>query len=275
MKYIDFYKFLFEAPIGNYTILKDPGEEDSFSPTDKALISNSENIQKIHQFFKNTPYIFDLYFYNNNTEKIQNFLGNLKYGETSFEELEQKYNISIPKPPNPETITVIFVSNYGNKLAKLTPWIIAHRISHVCVDNSDLNQTAISKLSVYIRNAMIKTFKNFYDHDNHHAYFNELFDYNAHTIFSQLYPYIFTFKSAREKNLANIGEMYPELFAQYIKNGTVEFIFPDSFKFFSYTFTKKKEHLREIENARLQIIKQINSTMEMVIKDMQGKIYMI
>lgn len=274
MKYINFYKYLSEAPIQNYTILQDPDEDDSFLPADKRLISNKENIQKIHRFFKNTPYIFDLYFYNNHTEKIEKFIEFMEYGETTFEELKNKYDISIPKPINSDTITVIFVSNYGTNLIRLTPWIIAHRIGHVAERKSDRINSLYHNTNSILKRKLIDLFSSCY-YTDHNQHFPEVFDYNAHKLLEELYPYLFTFKTAREKNLTSIGELYHELFAQYINKRTVEVNIPENFKFLNRDYQIIKSKKTEKENVKNKIIDFLNSTFIEILNSMKGNVYII
>jgi hypothetical protein len=272
-------EILQEAPIGTYSYSSET-DADSFSTTDKHLVSTDHNIKKIKNFFSKTPYVFNLYFINKKTSnpEIKKFLNDFNYG-IADQDLLQKLNINVK--PSKNAITVVFLSNYGTNLVPLTPWIIAHRISHAIFGN-DYNTTEKKahneKIEEYVLlntnkiNNNLSSCIGFWYKTQPDGY--EWLISNSAPI-EELYKEFFTFKSARTENLTSSGEIYHELFAQYIKSGTISFHFPESFVFKNKTFVAMESMKNNLKKEEIKTIETFNNLYSEILKFSLGKTFII
>jgi hypothetical protein len=267
-----------EAPIGDYEF-RNVGPADSFSKKDIDLISNPINIKKIRDFFDKVDTKFNFYFINSKTPEISDFIERFSYGRTSKDELKSKYNINIPEPKSDE-ITVVFVSNYGTNLVALTPWIIAHRISHVLTIEPHISKI-YSKIFRLIETTLSSIFYWNYSYVNAESTDDDdtmvwLFHSYKDEIVNQLYSKLFTFKTAREKNLQQTNEYIHELFAQFIKSGTVEIKIPSEFNFVGKPFRARDDFSSEdIRNEEISLIRNVDALLNSMLLQAQGDIYII
>ncbi len=147
--------FLSEAPLDNYDD-RDVGERkdskgryvtnkkgervSSFSRTDKKLIQNPKNKEKLVKIFKAFKHKFNFVF--------ADFQGSKNYhekGELSKYELNRPENKKIvqylqqmgyisndlqPTAKSKDSITIVYTTNIGDSKIGMTPWILLHRMGH-------------------------------------------------------------------------------------------------------------------------------------------------
>jgi hypothetical protein len=221
-----------------------------------------------------------LYFLNKKTtnQSIKNFINNFDYGLANQKTLD---TLNINVAPEKNEITVVFLSNYGTNLVPLTPWIIAHRMSHAIFGN-DYNTTERKvyneKVDEYVLinknniNNNLSSCIGFWYKTQPEGYEWRV---NHVDLIEELYKEFFTFKSARTENLTSHGEIYHELFAQYIKNGSISFHFPERFIYKKTTFVameSMKNHLKKEEEKTIEIF---NNMYSQILKFSLGKIFVI
>lgn len=264
-------ELLKEMPVDRYAFIDQTPNDASFSPVDKKLTSDPIHIKKIKDFFGNTEQKFNLYFVNTNNPNIRKLIDPkiLGYGEVKPEQLSSEYGINIPQI-DPSAITIIFVSNYGENSVPLTPWIIAHRISHVIFRSQDvITNTIFFDIAENMKNI-------FYWYYESIEKRNYLFVSTSDIKFLQsVSPYIFSFKSAKTSNLTQPGEIIHELFAQYIRNGKITILAPDSIKFQNTEFHKIPYHKAEIDKEIEKLVDRTNDIYTKSIKNLAGKVYII
>lgn len=205
--------FLQEAPIGDFQKVGDWQPDAKPRKYDKASIGilNSEvGVKKIHHAFRNTQFLFDLYFFR--TSQSTKFT---EVGKVNVEWV--KNNLKYDLKTNDDAITVIFTNNTAAEKVPLTSWTIAHRIGHT----SRRGDKGVEYEWEYLIKELKSYCNNFMEHhygivpkvqyglgDNKHPY-----GYIAHILG--------TMKSARDNNISRPNEFLYELFAQYIINGKI------------------------------------------------------
>lgn len=258
-----------EMPVDKYAFIDQSPNDASFSPTDKKLTSDPIHIKKIKDFFGKTEQTFNLYFVNTNNQNVRKMIDDVGYGEIKPEQLSSEYGINIPQI-DPSAITVVFVSNYGTNAVPLTPWIIAHRISHTIFRSQD---AIIQSIFFDIAENMKSVFYWYYESIEKRNY---LFVSTSDVKFLQyVSPYIFSFKSAKTSNLTQPGEIMHELFAQYIRNGKITILAPNSIKFQNTEFHKMPYHKADIDEEIEKLVDRTNNIYTKSLKSLAGKVYII
>lgn len=138
-----------EAPVDDFQFLGPKDEENTFTRSDLKRLSDPNFEVKVRSFFRNSPWNFNLYFVNghrpghvqtltrgrniNYIDSIDVDVGSDDYTQNVAGLISpQKAESIIRKlPPNHETsINMIYLNNDGDQKVGLTPWIVAHRLSH-------------------------------------------------------------------------------------------------------------------------------------------------
>jgi hypothetical protein len=272
-------KILSEAPIDTFQTIGDFSKGSSFTnKVDRALVTNPTSVQKVKDFFQNTEVDFDFYFVNSKEARKYTELGEVK---ESF--IYDKLNI---KPEqlkdgriNRDAITVFFTNNKGGERLPLTAWIIAHRLGHVLRRqhnwDKELAPWVEGKLARILETyGIAQVHRNYYD-DGNYRRFRE---YQLAT--RHLCETIGTFKSARDKNLREEFEFLYELFAQFLKNGSVKFNpLPDVLLTGHGAFGRKEyRRLKDRENGEYHLTDLANTFpyyVESVLGENIGKIFVM
>jgi len=96
-----------------------------YTDLDFKILTNSKAQNRLIDKYKNTGVDFDFHFYKGpKSSRFENFLSGYKSSEWVEEKLGIKVDTSEDKIP------VVVTSNIGRPKYPLTPWIIAHRMSH-------------------------------------------------------------------------------------------------------------------------------------------------
>lgn len=210
---------IIEAPLGDFTKFGDFDSEKGKSFNDKRdrkMLANSRLEDIARKKFGKTPYILNLYFVNRQ--------GLRKFTETGSKDLNWvKENIGEdvaekikPHYQEEDNINVVFVSNVADDKHPMTPWIMAHRISHAIY--ADRNNPAVAQLD----EALVQFFVQFLENYGISLpYKKRMYQFSSkeQEFFKYVIQSIGTFRSAKKGNIRNPYELLHELFAQWVISG--------------------------------------------------------
>lgn len=219
MKIEDIVTVLNEAPIQDFKTIGDFDRNSSFrDPKDRAMITNPKAQEVYRKKFNNTDYDFNMYFVNSPAANRHTEIGQVDMNwvkENLGEEVANAINM------DNDAINIVFTNNKGAQRVNMTPWIMAHRISHVMTRPSSKNYITDS-FGMFLRFMGEDVFPIYGINNFPKSYMRFLSDPQAQKIL-QLFMYATgSFKSARDKKLRNGVEALHELFAQYIISGEVK-----------------------------------------------------
>ena len=234
-----------EMALAKYQTFGDFNKPGSFTGVDKKLVPHPKNIQKATTFFEQTPYDFRLFF--------ANISGLGKYRETgpvSPERIRQIFNKEQADEiinGSEYAITVIYVSNVGDRKVMMTPWIMAHRFGHAIQAGARQNRTW---------NAWTEVERHFFSQINQilaeyyglrratDSYSYRSINWNVSREYSALFNAIGTQRSSRERQINRPYEFMYEMFAQYLKTGTVTLNpLPDRIPYGKMVFGRPSQYL--------------------------------
>lgn len=201
-KFIDLInEALEEAPLGDFDVLGDRNaEHGSFSPSDQKAFNNPKWLKKVESHFSRVEQKINIYLYNapegkfaDGSTSAASYSGRL-YGTERAEFIKGALGVDYPRD-EAEAINFYMADNEGADKFSLTPWILAHRLSHALLESRDTN------VSDFIRTSreVIREVQ-----DN----------------LSYRYDAFFTFKSA--ENVTRSGELIVDLLTQYIVQGRIK-----------------------------------------------------
>ena len=136
---VDRHRSLTEAPIGDITHHGDmntPGTLDwryTDEPDNKTrrMVNSPAHQFAVRRVFQNAPIIIDIAYCNaksENTTPDNKELDAISGKWVSREELLASIGFDVKS--NPKALTFMISNNFGDKAVPLTPWMIAHRMSH-------------------------------------------------------------------------------------------------------------------------------------------------
>lgn len=205
---------LLEAPISDLTYSDQtrPGGKNTFDPKDWAQVSKPGLRSRMIKSWGKSKQNFTLHFVNITGEDEDELDWALLSGrpkqipsdekaffKTVSSMVQQKINIKT----TPNAINVLFLHHLENQ-DPMTPWIVAHRISHGLVQSDSSYLEKMEKLfNQSLKTITMGNVEDFY------------------VFLSKLLP----MRSAREHHLINQSrqEIYNELFAMYIIKGKISF----------------------------------------------------
>lgn len=201
-----------EMPLNKFSQIGNFEKPGPFNSVDKKLISHPTNQLKLVKFFENTPFNFRIF--------ACNMPGTGKYQETGI--VDDKTVFTIFKQyaeeildRNFDDITIVFVGNAGTDRVMMTPWIMAHRFGHAIRASAYVKSDAYDawvELDTYFFKYVNKILSEYYN--------NKSFQYNDQ-LQANLFNAIGTQRSSRTNQIKRPYEFLYELFAQYLKNGTI------------------------------------------------------
>lgn len=261
------YSEISEAPVGDLQVhhMDEPG---TFPDRDRRLLSNPAHVDKIRKRFDTVSFDFDLYFVNQpsvhyardlspeemdyetgiarnpaHTSKFtqQWFDDNKVGGEHTTEFIKQRFGISIT--PNPNNITVVYVSNANEENnVSMTPWIVAHRFGHALTDNKLELRPALRRLLYELPDM-----------------YSSIIQGEALKITD-----VMTNRSARLGTL-NPGEAIEELIAQYIIHGQIKLALRPG--------TKVKSNPHDINDRLIHLGRKITVLIDKIMDECVGHIF--
>lgn len=210
---------LSESPIDTFQTIGDFEKGKSFSDKrDREIVKNPITAQKVKDFFKDTVADFDFYFVN--LQGRRKFTESRQVSE-EFVFTSYPYGLGI-KPAqlkngdiNSNNITIFFVGNTAAEKIPMTPWTIAHRLGHAISRTYGFEQYTKWLDSEF--NNLLKLYNINQKYTNYGTL--DRLEKEKANLFNQ----IGTMRSARQGKIKRYSEFYYELFAQYLKNGKIQF----------------------------------------------------
>lgn len=237
-----------EMALAKYQTFGDFDKPGSFTGVDKKLVPHPKNIQKATKFFEQTPYDFRLFF--------ANISGLGKYRETGpvrHRTLQQMFNKEQSDEiinGSEDTITVIYVNNVGDRKVMMTPWIMAHRFGHAIQAGSSQDSTwsAWSEVERHFFSQINQILVNDYGKQagaaTRRINTDDAFRLALSTEYNALFNAIGTQRSSRERQINRPYEFMYEMFAQYLKTGTVTLNpLPNSIPYGKMVFGRPSQYL--------------------------------
>ena len=225
-------EILIEAPLTDYQTMGDFDKPGPFRGVDKKLVPHPATKFKAIKFFENTPYDFRFFF--------SNISGTGKHSETgpmSPEQIKTIFGSNADQIINghENAITVVFVGNSGDAKKMMTPWIMAHRLGHAIQAGNRKNYAAVDPYHPWTLgeahffenvNSILEEFYN----KVQSASSRRNLRLKSSDIVSEMTPEynalfnaIGTQRSSRSGEIRRPYEFLYEIFAQYLKTGTVTF----------------------------------------------------
>jgi len=211
-------EFTNESPLADYVPMGDFDKPGPFRGADKKLVVHPTNQIKAQKFFEKTPYDFRLFFSNiSGTGRYS------EYGVMNTNNIKEIFKDQADTiiDGHEDAITVVFVGNKGDSKVPMTPWIMAHRFGHAV--------QATDRMSGW--SAWKEAEKMFFGSVNEllDEYYGKASDYgkvpkwNFTPEYNALFNAIGTQRSSRKGEIRRPYEFLYEIFAQYLKTGSVEF----------------------------------------------------
>lgn len=273
-------QFLSETPVDTYDTIGNFDKGASFrDKRDRELITHPTAIHKVKDFFKNTSTNFDFYFVNLPGRRKFAEKGKVK-SDFIFDEYPRGLGINhsdLKNGINSDNITVFFVGNSAAEKLPMTSWTIAHRFGHVLRREyafEQLDKWLDSQFDELLQLFNISSPKNGYG-DDFYKYQN-IFNKSKCKLFNQ----IGTMKSARDGKINRYFEFYYELFAQYLKNGNIQFnklsnSFVKSHGAYGRRELAYTQDTEAANNILLRIVNNFKYYAEDVLSDSIGNIYVM
>jgi|FreactcultureFD7_1027221.scaffolds.fasta_scaffold00621_19 pyrimidine deaminase RibD-like protein len=222
-----------EMPLKQFTTMGDFTKPGPFRGVDKRLVPHPKNELNTISFFENTPYDFRLFFSNiSGTGKFT------EYGEAGPNKIVEIFGAEQAKTiltGHEHTITVVFVGNSGTAKVMMTPWIMAHRFGHAIQASNRFKRKGHENLWYDAEQMLFNSINNILNEyygkpqrtQSQYGYripsqrsggFNYLMASEYNALFNQ----IGTQRSSRTNLIKRPYEFLYELFAQYLKTGSVK-----------------------------------------------------
>jgi GNAT superfamily N-acetyltransferase len=234
-----------EMALAKYQTFGDFNKPGPFTGVDKRLIPHPKNIQKATTFFEQTPYDFRLFF--------ANISGLGKYRETgpvrhwTLRQIFNKEQADEIINGSEDAITVIYVSNVGDRKVMMTPWIMAHRFGHAIQAGSSQDSTwnAWTEVEQHFFSQINQILAEYYGlRRATNLYSDRSTNWNVSREYSALFNAIGTQRSSRERQINRPYEFMYEMFAQYLKTGTVTLNpLPDRIPYGKMVFGRPSQYL--------------------------------
>jgi len=212
-----------EMPMASYDTLGDFEKGGPFRhATDRKLIAHPVNQLKTAKFLENTPYDFRLFF--------SNVTGTGKQAETGIVQQDKLAQMFQPEQVqqimqgHENAITIVFVGNSGTGRVMMTPWIMAHRFGHaIQASNRRMGsntQTAWREAEQMLFRSVNEILAEYYRKTSRNQYDTSV-NWGMNAEYNAIFNAIGTQRSSRTGQINRPYEFLYELFAQYIKTGTV------------------------------------------------------
>lgn len=214
---------LFEAPIGNIYTHGDFSQPGSLRADDLSLAS-SKRQEKIIRVLRKAPIAIDLHLVNL-AAPVANRDGHFdisfylkQYPERFGRYLtpEQMKDWWVPITPRQDALNLVMIENEGDNRIPMTPWIIAHRLSHAFEYAEPLLFQKIWKLFLSTLEQVV---------DSYGLWRMNIPGGSGSPHFALLVPIFGTTRAAREGLIkpGRAGEWYHDCFAQMCVTGDIRF----------------------------------------------------
>jgi hypothetical protein len=215
-----------EAPLKDFEFFGGD-DEGSFRRDDIKAATSRKWLRKLKTSFVRTPYNFNVYVYNGTEGKVT--LGDITIEPRDLEnvhkyagviDIEKVAKVIGKLPPDSDvSITALLIENEGAERLPLTPWILAHRVSHAI-----LYASHTTKIGVYAQelNTMFSEF--LYAMEKALIADGREMPMGGLTArANQVAKVVATFRSGRTGQLASAGEFMVEMMTQFIVRGEIVF----------------------------------------------------
>lgn len=285
------YSEITEAPIGNWTVDPDiysnekemmskwtgyDQERKHWRDVDKKAMHHEGTINKVRNAFKNVPTNFNIYFYQSTNPNYDLTLGR---GRESVDWLRKTFGDEVTDriiaSSDDQSINFVMTNNLSDEMpiSINSPWILAHRISHVIMDGRDqTGDTSTGWVELIFQNLLFDLLKIGFGHRVDHNTGDYHWDKMIRTEYKEAYGKVFgemlgTMKSARQGNIRNYYEWIHESFAQYIMTGKVTMNLklkdlPHADDILTKDETKLLQAKKAIYRAQIKIEKQFNKILD-------------
>lgn len=245
------WKEINEAPLADFGAYGDLDREGSFRSDDLRAIRNPKWLEKVRSGLSRSNYLYNIYLFNGEDGYVTFDENGVEgYSRANVRDLSTLnrwagvYPISKLKqitgrdPPSNyyDCINLLLTENEGAERMPLTPWMLAHRMSHaILYAGTDRTANKDQELSVKV-NEFYRLMTNFVSgvssklsmSDYHSEAINAArqLDREKDTAMNQIKmfaPLISKFRSGETGNFASAGEFYVELMTQYVIQGKISF----------------------------------------------------
>jgi hypothetical protein len=215
-------EFLSEAPLTDYVPVDFDKPQGQFKPVDKRLIQHPVTMKKVEKVFARIPYDVRLFFINKAGLRSQR-----ETGARSAEDIRKILGKDAEQilKNSEDTITILFIGNYGADKVMMTPWIMAHRFGHAIQagtrynTNNDTNAWLAAEQHFF--RGINKLLKDFYGIEKNNIFSTKI-NWNLQKEYTALFNAIGTQRSSRTGQIKRPYEFLYELFAQYLITGSVK-----------------------------------------------------
>lgn len=282
--------FINEAPLGDYEFIGNFDQTGGAfrKDVDRKLVSHPVTQQKAEIFFKELPNNLRLFFVNKP--------GLTKYRESGSytpEKIKEIFKQDADKiiAGSEDSITVVFLGNYGVNWKMMTPWIMAHRIGHAMAADrigkkDDEHAWPIAERAFFstINNVLSKIYRvNPVEQSWASRGYSDRYMPGYNDAYRALFQAIGTQKSSREGKLNRPYEFLYELFAQFIQKGHVTLNpFPQSLGYGRKAWgrptkymSQNREYSQYMENMSRRIQNDLTIVFTDVLSEMEGKIFLM
>ena len=215
-----------EVPVSDYELIGDFSKPGAFRDPEHRLVQHPVHIQKVKNFFQSVPADFRFFMVNTpRAGQIYRAAGvTREWGEVTPEQVRAAFPEQADRilAGGEESITVIFLGNYGDRKVIMTPWIMAHRVGHAIQasrGSSDPTSLDWVRAENYFFGAVHRILREVYGVP---VYGNRM-DYKYRQQYIELFNSIGTQRSSREGQIRRPYEFLYELWTQYLKTGELKF----------------------------------------------------
>lgn len=205
-----------------------------YSQKEKRIIRQPEYSNTVNAAFSHSPVPFSLYFWqsSNPNYDLTAFQG-LVTTEWLHQRLGDETANAILAQTSEDAVTVVFTNNLSDdyKIGLNSPWIVAHRIAHAMVGDSNTAEASrvIQLMKSFLKGVLTVGYGCEWPNDE--SYYSRLISDDYYEAYGQLMGHtIGTMRSAREGKLVTAYEWFHETVTQFIMTGRVRFKpLPDHF----------------------------------------------
>lgn len=285
-----------EVPVSDYELIGDFSKPGAFRDPEHRLVQHPVHIQKVKNFFQSVPADFRFFMVNApSAQKIYRSAGlTREWGEVTPEQVRAAFPEQADRilAGSEESITVIFLGNYGDRKVIMTPWIMAHRVGHAIQASNRVGglygktvQDPTSdwgRAESYFFGAIHKILQEVYGipiRDNR-------MDYTYRQQYNALFNSIGIQRSSREGQIRRPYEFFYELWTQYLKTGELKFNpLPEAVPYLQKSWGRPRNYLvmtrkyRDDPHAAQELLNrlavELRDYFNSVLYDSMGKIYLM
>lgn len=201
-------------------------ERKHWPDADKAGIRDETVIKRVKDAFSKTPTHFNLYFWQSDNPNYDRTLQKgLRDAAWVQEKLGAKAAEYVAQTASPNNVTIIMTNNLSDEswISIRSPWMMAHRISHVLMDGSkriDASYAASHEFDQFLYDVLRVGYGlKWPDQETRYGYV--MYQEWEEIYMKLMGTHLGTMASARNKKLVQASEWKHETFAQYLLTGKI------------------------------------------------------